>query len=196
MFLWLGRQEIRILYLRARTGELQVSRSGKMRLWSGGCLIGSVSGFTSAIRVKLCWSQGLVGSEKGFTFIETLILLALMGVFAVGLLSAMSMAFTTVLVGQERVTAESLAKSQLESIKTQSYVSASDYDPADPANCYEVIDIGDTLVDRGYEVEIDPPETVVSPEQGKFELQSITVAVERDGEAMITISEYKVGRSD
>ena len=113
-----------------------------------------------------------------------------------GFLSAMSMAFTTVLLSHERVSAESLAKSQLESIKFQDYVSASDYDPMEAGQCYELTGVGDGLVDNGYEVEIVPPETIINPEDGSFELQSVAVAVKHDGDEVMTISGYKVGRSD
>ena len=133
-------------------------------------------------------------TEKGFSLLETLIALGLLGIIAVGFLSGLSTTFKAVMVSQERVVAESLAKSQLEYIKAQDYVLTADYNPADPEKRYELIDIPADLVEKGYDIEISPPETIISPGDDEFELQSITVAVRRNGEKIITISDYKVGR--
>jgi len=134
-------------------------------------------------------------SEKGFTLIETLVALGLLGMIGVSFLSGLATTFAAVMVSQERTVAESLAKSQLEYIKAQDYVLTADYDPADPEKRYELIDIPADLVEKGYDIEISPlPETIISPGEDEFELQSITVAVRRNGEKIITISDYKVGR--
>jgi len=132
-------------------------------------------------------------SEKGFSLIETLIALALLGMIGVGFLGGLATTFTAVMVSQERTVAESLAKSQLEYIKAQDYVLTADYNPADPEKRYELIDIPDDLVEKGYDIEISPPETIISPGEMGFELQSITVAIRRNGDEMLTISDYKVG---
>jgi len=133
-----------------------------------------------------------MNSEKGFSLIETLIALALLGIIAVVFLSGLSTTYGAVMVGQERVVAEGLAKSQLEHIKTQAYISTADYDADDPEKCYELIDIPDNLVEAGYDIEINPP--IVIQSGGTFELQGITVVIKRNGEEMLTISDYEVGR--
>ena len=134
-------------------------------------------------------------NEKGFALIETVIALALLGIIAVGFLSGQSTAFRAVMMSQEKVVAGSLAKSQWEHIRAQDYISIVDYDADNPEKCYELIDIPDNLVERGYDIEISLPETIVSPDEGRFELESITVVIRRNGEAMLTISGYKAGRS-
>jgi len=134
-------------------------------------------------------------TEKGFSLLEILIALGLLGIIAVGFLSGLTTTFKAVMVSQERVVVESLAKSQLEHIKFQDYIPTADYDPVDPEKRYELIDIPDELIDKGYDMEISSPETIISPGETEFELQSITVAIKRNGEEMITISGYKVGKS-
>lgn len=134
-------------------------------------------------------------SQTGFTLIETLIGLSLLGIIAVGFLSGLATTFKAVAVSQERVISESLAKSQLEYIKVQDYVKASDYDPDDPEKCYKLIGIPNDLVGKGYDIAINPPQTIISPDGEMFELQSVTVVIKRNGEIMLRISGYKGGRA-
>jgi prepilin-type N-terminal cleavage/methylation domain-containing protein len=133
-------------------------------------------------------------SEKGFSLIETLIALALMGIIAVTVLMGMTTAFRAATVSQERVAAESLAKSQLEFIKIQNYITAADYDPNDTLKCYAPIDIYDGLVKQGYTIAINPPQTIISPGAHGYEVQSVTVVVRRNGEEMLTTSCFRLGR--
>jgi len=132
-------------------------------------------------------------SEKGFSLIETLIALALLGITAVAFLSGLGTTFKAIAVGQERVVAESLGKSQLEYIKAQDYIPVVEYDPVNPEKCYQLIDISEDLVEEGYGVGISAPETIGSPDGGDFELQSITVVIKRNNEQIMMLSDYKVG---
>ena len=131
--------------------------------------------------------------EKGFSLIETLIALALLGITAVAFLSGLGTTFKAIAVGQERVVAESLGKSQLEYIKAQDYIPVVEYDPVNPEKCYQLIDISEDLVEEGYGVGISAPETIGSPDGGDFELQSITVVIKRNNEQIMMLSDYKVG---
>lgn len=133
-------------------------------------------------------------SEKGFALIETLVALALMGITAVGLLSGLATTFRAGTISQERVVAESLGKSQWEYIRAQDYILTADYDPNDPEKRYELIAIPDELVVKDYTVEIGTPATIISPDGGEFELQSITVVINCDSKQILTISDYRVGR--
>ena len=87
---------------------------------------------------------------------------------------------------------ESLAKSQIEHIKAQDYIPVAEYDPA--TSCYEKIAIPDDLVSQ-YDIDINPPETIISPDMGPFELQSITVVIKRNGEGVFAMSIYRCGSS-
>lgn len=133
-------------------------------------------------------------SEKGFSLIETLIALALMGIVAVTLLIGMTTAFRAAALSQERVAAESLAKSQFEFIKAQDYITVADYDPDDALKRYAPISIGDGLVEQSYTIEIGPPQTIISPGARGYELQIVTVVVKHNTEEVLTTSCYKLGR--
>lgn len=134
-------------------------------------------------------------SEKGFLLIETLVALALLGITAVGLLSGLATTFRAGGISQERVIAESLAKSQWEYIKAQDYIPIADYNPADPGKRYQLIDIPDELVVKDYAIELSTPQTIISPgTDDEFEVQSITVVIKRDSKQLLTMSDYKVGK--
>lgn len=140
-------------------------------------------------RVKQgCLVMKVRNSQKGFLLIEILVGLALMGIIAVGFTNGLSTTFKGVTVSQERVTAESLAKSQIEYIKIQDYIPVAEYDPV--TNCYELIDIPADLVAAGYSVEINSPEAIISE---VVELQRITIAIKRNAGGKLILSVYKVG---
>jgi prepilin-type N-terminal cleavage/methylation domain-containing protein len=65
--------------------------------------------------------EALRGSSRGFTLIEVLVTVALIGVIAVALMSFMSVAASSLIHADERTIAESLARSQLEFVKNQVY---------------------------------------------------------------------------
>jgi prepilin-type N-terminal cleavage/methylation domain-containing protein len=132
--------------------------------------------------------------QKGFALIEILVALALMGITAVGLLSGLATTFRAGTISQERVVAESLAKSQWEHIRAQDYILTADYDPDDPEKRYQLIAIPDELVIKDYTIEIGTPEAIIGPDDGEFELQSITVVINCDSKQLLTISDYRVGR--
>jgi len=131
--------------------------------------------------------------QRGISLIETVVALALLGIIGVVFLSGLTISSKGVIISQEKVVAESLAKSQIEHIKAQDYIPLADYDPL--TNCYEVIDIPNNLVGRGYDVEINPPETIISASEGGFELQSIAVVIKCNGEGVFTILIYRQGVS-
>ena len=65
------------------------------------------------------------GRSRGFTFIEVLVAIALIGIVAVAILGALSTSSKVLTVADERTTAESLARRQMEYIKNQGYNAAS-----------------------------------------------------------------------
>jgi len=68
---------------------------------------------------KFC--QAFIGSSRGFTLVEVLIALAILGIVAVAFLSALATASTALILADERTTAESLTRAQLEYVKSQPY---------------------------------------------------------------------------
>ena len=106
-------------------------------------------------------------------------------------LNALFSTSKTVTASQENVAVESLARSQVERIKSEDYVPVAAYNPGDPAYRYELIDVPADLLAAGYSVEINPP-VVIIPGAAGFELQSVAVVIKRNGEAVFTISIYSV----
>jgi prepilin-type N-terminal cleavage/methylation domain-containing protein len=120
------------------------------------------------------------GSSGGFTLIEVLIALALVGIIAIAFLSALSTASMALITADERATAESLARSQME------YVKNLDYDYDDPYD-YEQ-DNEEALPDHpGYFISVSV-EPLHSPDDG---IQKITVIVSSDDKDIITLEDYK-----
>jgi len=60
-------------------------------------------------------------NEKGLTLIEVIIAVALLGIIVVAFFGALSTASKALFIADEQATAESLARSQMEYVKSQSY---------------------------------------------------------------------------
>jgi type II secretory pathway pseudopilin PulG len=131
--------------------------------------------------------------QEGLTLIETLVGLAIFAAIGVALMNGLSTGYKTVGVSQERTYAESLAKSQVEYIKTQAYISVVNYDPDDPAKRYGVVDIPTHLTNTGYTIEVEPPEVVEAAGVSGYELQGITIRVKHHGATKLTIVFYRTG---
>jgi len=65
--------------------------------------------------------QAFQGHSRGFTLVEVLVAIALIGIVSIAILGAISTSSRVVSVGDERTTAESLAREQMEYIKSQYY---------------------------------------------------------------------------
>ena len=140
----------------------------------------------------------MIKNERGFSLIEVIIALALLGIIAVAFLTALSTASKALFIADERTTAESLARSQMEYVKSQGYI---DYS-ADPHGVYDEI----TPSDSNYSIDFtavpfDPITGVpyTPDEEGIFNgdegIQKITVTIEHpDGDEVITLEGYKVDR--
>ena len=115
----------------------------------------------------------LIRGQKGQTLIEVLIAIALLGVIAVPFLTALSTSSRALIIADERTTAESLVRSQMEYVKSQEYNTTG----------YDVI--ADADIPAGFDVNLSPP-TELMPG-----LQNITVKVYRGNESVLTTSTYK-----
>jgi len=62
--------------------------------------------------------------ERGFSLAEVMIAIAVLGIVSVAFLSAMSTASRAVLIADEQASAESLARSEMEYVKSQNYSTA------------------------------------------------------------------------
>ena len=128
----------------------------------------------------------LFGEQAGFTFIEVLVALAILGMIGVGLLSALGTSSRASGTLDEQVVATNLAVAHLEAIKESSY--AATYPNAGdnitvPFQYYVVIDT-ECSTDGG---------TTFSgcTGSGNETLQKITVTVSREGESVFTLSTYR-----
>lgn len=135
--------------------------------------------------------SGRIGSA-GVTLIEVLVGLAILGVIGVAFISGITSTFHAIDVSQERVAAESLAKSQIEYIKVQGYILVDDYNPASPATSYDLITVPADLAAAGYSVSISVPQVVISETEGGFELQSINITVTRNNQQKLQVTIYRV----
>ena len=119
----------------------------------------------------------VVGGQEGVGLVETLVAVAILGVTLVTLLAAISTGSIGVATTEERVSAENLARSQLEYAKSQSYLTA-------PASYATVTPLA------GYAISAD----ATSIPEGDSSVQKITVTVTRDGDTLLTVEDYKVDR--
>ena len=106
------------------------------------------------------------GSSRGFTLIEVTIAIALMGIIAVAILTALSAATMALIITDRRATAESLARTQMEYVKR-----IPPYDFDEP-QWYEQNDV-ESPDHPGYFVSVSA-EPLHNPDDG---IQKITVTV-------------------
>ena len=130
--------------------------------------------------------------KGGQNLMEVLIALAILGVVVVAFLSALATGSQAIIVADERTTAESLARSELEYVKNSAYDKINNppqYAP-DPA-----IDIPDNYNIEMEAVRLDPEDDGIEDDDG---IQKITVEVYRqDGPTpslILSTSGYKVNR--
>jgi prepilin-type N-terminal cleavage/methylation domain-containing protein len=77
------------------------------------------------VRLSSQARKAFQGRSRGFTLIEVVIAMMLLGIIGVAILGALSYASTVLITVDRRATAESLAKTQMEYVKSQNYTSAS-----------------------------------------------------------------------
>ena len=142
--------------------------------------------------------------EKGWALIGVLIAIAILGLVAVIFASGISTGAKAVFVSDERATAESLAKSQLESIKG-SYIEATDHDGSLYAE-YEKISLSgyagyeiksvngsDETVSEIVGVPWDTDEDPSQPAASENGLQRVILIIDHnDKEAVVTLEGYTV----
>ena len=118
------------------------------------------------------------GRSRGLTLVELVIAMAFIGIIAVALLGGLSNAIMSLVVADVRTTAESLARSEMEYVKSQTYEDAPwDYEYDPPA--YD-----------GYAVDVSA-EPLNDPDDG---LQEIAVTVIHGAKEIVTLVGYKVNR--
>ena len=91
--------------------------------------------------------------EKGFGLVEVLMALVLLGIIAIAFLGALATGSKALFIADERATAESLARSQMEYVKNLDYIIATAYNPGPPPSGGEAIYVNAKIsVPSGYEI--------------------------------------------
>jgi len=119
-----------------------------------------------------------VSNQKGSLLIEALIAIALFAIIGSVFLSALSTGFIALGLTDEQVTAQVLARTQLEDTKSQPYVTA-------PTTYPTTVTPPD-----GYSVSV---EALPIPDADDS-IQKIKVTVSRDGYVLLEVEDYKVNR--
>jgi len=128
------------------------------------------------------------GASRGFTLIEVVIAIALIGLIGAAVLSSLSAASLALIIADQRATAESVARSQMEYVKNQDYI---DYhlelsDPERAPDFYVQITIpGDagncTLATKAEPIDPNNYQPYLEESPGVYEdddgIQQITVTV-------------------
>ena len=114
-------------------------------------------------------------SEKGYSLIEVIVALALLGVIGASFLSALAQTSSSRAISSEHTTARILAASQMENILNQNY--ASSYNPIPVPPEY-----------NGYTTTIDTNNLYDG------NLQKITITVKHNSKYITKLESYKVVR--
>jgi len=120
----------------------------------------------------------LRGKSRGAGAIEAMIALAILGLVAVAFLGGLSSALKATSIADERTTAQTLAQSQIEYVKSQDYIN---YSETGHEN-YDLITTPDN-----YDLSL----SVVQLNDG---LQKITVIAKHNYKEVLTLEDYKVNR--
>ena len=118
--------------------------------------------------------------DCGFTLVETLGAMTIFGLVSVVFLMGLSVSSKTLMVSQQSVTAENIAKSQMEDTRIQPYTLE--------ATTYPSISLPQELTGEGYSVSVSAA-SLNTPDDG---IQEVTVTVTRNSQAVFTIVDYKL----
>jgi prepilin-type N-terminal cleavage/methylation domain-containing protein len=117
-------------------------------------------------------------SQKGFSLIETMIAMVILSIVGLAILGAITTAHKSTILVNEKTTAASLARAQMEYIQKQAYDSSADY---------PILIIPSEYSGYSYD-----PSMAENVDTG---LQKITVTVERGAKTLYTLEDYKVDKS-
>lgn len=140
-------------------------------------------------------------SEKGFSLMEVMLAIALLGIIAVAILSGLFTAYRAFFIADERATAESIARTQMEYIKAQVY------SPSATQATYLKIDDGH--IPAGYTIcSLNRNNQVVEdvvygvpwnsqsgqPLSADAGLQRVKLVIEHLDKQVLTLEDFKVSR--
>ena len=129
-----------------------------------------------------------IGHECGISLIESLTAMAILGIVAILFLTGMSTSSKAIMVSQNRVVVESLAKSQLEYIRNQEY----DVDNNPPL--YTELPADDIPANYAVTITAERLDPVDDGTENDDGLQKITIVVTHNGAPEFTLEGYKMNR--
>ena len=153
--------------------------------------------------------KALRGQSHGFTLIEVLIALALFTIIAIVFAGGLATASRAVLIADVRTRAESLARTQIESVKEQEYIKATDspwqvtYDRISGIpDGYSICSLNWTTNQTANCGSTPSPSVIAvawdsaanQPATDETGLQKIRLVVKHDDKEVITLEGYKVDR--
>jgi type II secretory pathway pseudopilin PulG len=146
----------------------------------------------------------IIKNKRGATLVEAILAMGLLGIIAITFLMAIFIATKSIAIADERTTAESLARTQIEYVKQQVYIDAADNNVAS----YSKLDVSDNPAYDHYSVEsydrsgvaapldriiLIPWNSVIDDEVDvDVGLQKIRVVISHDSKEVLTLEGYKV----
>ena len=143
--------------------------------------------------------------ERGFSLLEVIIAIALIGIVAVAIYAGLATATKTVIITDERATAESLARTQMEAMKKIAYNNTSGVEASylnakiTPPSGYEISSMkadgswdnktSTNIIAVAWNATTSPP-----PPPDDAGLQRIKLVIYHLGKSLFTLEDYKVDR--
>ena len=120
-------------------------------------------------------------SELGYSLMETLVALAIIGIVAAIFLSGMATTTKANIITDKKATAESLVYTEIEYVKNFAYQYDASLYPVDPA----------LTIPEGWAVPQPVVELIHATDDGA---QKVTVTAQHNGEEVLSVNVYKVDR--
>jgi len=140
-------------------------------------------------------AQRLIKKETGFSLVEVLVGLAIIGIVVVGFLMAIATAYKANIISDERTTADSLARAQMEYVKAQGYISA------DSAGWPYELPGSPPPVSWLWAIPVDPPagytvnvDAIPIHDIGDDGIQKIIIVVSHNNKIIVTLEDLKADR--
>ena len=146
--------------------------------------------------INLSSAKALKSNSRGQTLIEVLIALAILGIVVVAFMTALTTSSRAIIVADEHTTAESLARSELEYVKSQDYHSAPWFYTVTTAGSTGPVwlDTGHHLPAEYANYSLNVSASCLPSHTSDDGIQQITVKVYHQGKLVLTTSTYKVSR--
>jgi prepilin-type N-terminal cleavage/methylation domain-containing protein len=152
------------------------------------------------LRLNSKASKGFGGGSRGFSMLEVVIAIALLGIIAVSVLSALQTAALALISADQRATAESLARSQMEYVRVQGYKEAPNggeviYDPIEinpdelPSYTINSVNREGTVVNDVIGVPWDSGNNTAVYQDDGF--QKIELVIKHDDKVLVTLEDFK-----